>query len=347
LAADERQKQRWGERRPGETSKDQGPVARPGRVKPQAAATVTRKKDADGPGTWRRYPEGGRSVIMRRCRGFTLVELLVVIAIIALLVSILLPSLQKARELTKRTICLSNLNGAGKAMGLYLNAYNDKYPYVKHPAAQTGLNALTGDNRTISPGVNPSNPPPRCISTLIFFYVREGNDPALFLCPSDTATKDPSTREPNTGNYYWDFTGYDNVSYSIQAVNNNAEFTMNNQYYMADKNPNWNAQSTAAMNGSGGWVDDMSLANYKVLMPPNHQNEMFNYVKGDGHAGSDKRADVGELVVYTNIFRKYDNIYTTYLDNGANCRSSTITVPWTGWRDKNDAFLFGPIAVRS
>jgi prepilin-type N-terminal cleavage/methylation domain-containing protein len=284
---------------------------------------------------------------MRRCKGFTLVELLVVIAIIALLVSILLPSLQKARELTKRTICLSNLNGIGKAMGLYLNAYNDKYPYVKSPAAVTGLNAVTGKNRDISPGANTTSPPPRCITTLIFFYVREGNDPALFLCPSDTTSKDPSVREPNTGNYYWDFTGYDNVSYSIQAVNNNTEFTKINQFYMADKNPNWNAQNTAAMLSSGGWVDDMNQANFRTLMPPNHQNETFNYVKGDGHAASDKRADIGELVVYGNIFRSHDNIYTTYLDRGDNCRSSTITVPWTGWRDANDAFLFGPIAVQS
>lgn len=60
--------------------------------------------------------------------GFTLIELLVVVSIIALLVSILLPALGKAREQARMTICASNLRSVGVAMATYTTDYEDSYP---------------------------------------------------------------------------------------------------------------------------------------------------------------------------------------------------------------------------
>lgn len=56
---------------------------------------------------------------MVKKRGFTLIELLVVIAIIALLLSVILPSLKKAKEYAKMIICRSNLKQIGLAANLY------------------------------------------------------------------------------------------------------------------------------------------------------------------------------------------------------------------------------------
>jgi len=70
-----------------------------------------------------------------RCRdrqplGFTLIELLVVVAIIALLISILLPSLNRARAQARCTVCASRISQLTKAMLLYSEDYDEALPFV-------------------------------------------------------------------------------------------------------------------------------------------------------------------------------------------------------------------------
>ena len=69
-----------------------------------------------------------RPLAVKRCEtgGFTLIELLVVIAIIALLVSILLPSLNRAKELARQAVCKTNLNGISVTSHIYV-AENDAW----------------------------------------------------------------------------------------------------------------------------------------------------------------------------------------------------------------------------
>ncbi len=58
--------------------------------------------------------------------GFTLIELLVVISIIALLIALLIPALRSARELSQRTVCLSNLRQLTLAWVAYATEYDSK-----------------------------------------------------------------------------------------------------------------------------------------------------------------------------------------------------------------------------
>src|SRR5436190_11126389 len=101
-----------------------------------------------------------------RRKAFTLVELLVVIGIIAVLIGLLLPALNKAREQSKRTTCLANLRTLGQAMILYANDSRDRLPNANPPAT-----------------VNDSNATNQVLVGLATKYVRS---PAAFHCPSDT-----------------------------------------------------------------------------------------------------------------------------------------------------------------
>jgi prepilin-type N-terminal cleavage/methylation domain-containing protein/prepilin-type processing-associated H-X9-DG protein len=67
--------------------------------------------------------------------GFTLVELLVVIGIIALLLSVLMPSLGKARAAAMQVRCAHNLKQIYLAMNLYLGANEDTYPCADDPVS--------------------------------------------------------------------------------------------------------------------------------------------------------------------------------------------------------------------
>jgi prepilin-type N-terminal cleavage/methylation domain-containing protein/prepilin-type processing-associated H-X9-DG protein len=127
---------------------------------------------------------------LRAC-GFTLVELLVVIGIIAILIGILLPTLSRIQEQSRKTACLSNLRQLGAALISYANEHKGRLPNGNPPGS---WDDYAGANRMISEFATV------CVKSA-----------AVFHCPSDLdgiplrITNADQTPLPDSGRVSYDF----------------------------------------------------------------------------------------------------------------------------------------------
>jgi prepilin-type N-terminal cleavage/methylation domain-containing protein len=141
---------------------------------------------------------GLATTVMRRV-GFTLVELLVVIAIIGVLVALLLPAVQAAREAARRMKCQNNL----KQFGIALHNYHDTFGRM--PAAYYRAWPIANGSTFGTPGwgwgtmILPRIEQPALYDSMNVSQLRLDGSPAtkvpaqtplaVFRCPSDTGTK--------------------------------------------------------------------------------------------------------------------------------------------------------------
>lgn len=179
--------------------------------------------------------------IMLKKKGFTLVELLVVIAIIALLVSILLPTLTRAKDLARQAACGSGLSGIGKAMGLYAVNYDGILPKTVEPAAGVWTSPYAVSN--IATNVADAkdklfksvpNNKQGCPTASMFLLIRKAFiDPEALVCPADS----------------------DGSAYNLPSVNLSRVMDINNMFncsyslsYAWGSTVNWN------LTGQSGFV---------------------------------------------------------------------------------------------
>ena len=147
--------------------------------------------------------------------GFTLVELLVVITIIGVLIALLLPAVQAAREAARGTQCCNNLHEIGLALNMYINfqgsGVNGRYPNCAAMPVPVG-GGTNSNNKpslsiTLAPFMNMPLPQPDTAANL------QANVKAFrcvtFRCPDDVpgadqpgTSSDPTLNRPDDQSYY-------------------------------------------------------------------------------------------------------------------------------------------------
>ncbi len=286
----------------------------------------------------------------RKLRAFTLIELLVVIAIIALLISILLPSLSRARELSKRLVCASNIKGIGTSAKIYANDNNERWmvpPFSDsaYDQGKNGIDYLCDDGTIGKDKLNTDageigyerweestsdyageadGSTAVSITRAFWMMVRSGDITVdQFTCPS---AGDEADRTENLELYY-DFTGYLNISYGYQVPygprdTQPREGADNRMIFAADKSPYYLYRDPTSDFQSLGknppiTLDDSPRA-WRSFNSPNHggsgNGEGQNCLYADGHAKFQRMPAIGI---------DGDNIYTLMTDgpwddNGSN-----------------------------
>jgi prepilin-type N-terminal cleavage/methylation domain-containing protein len=257
---------------------------------------------------------------MNRKKGFTLIELLVVIAIIALLVSILMPSLQRARELARRSACGMNLGSLGKGIMLYQSVYKEKYPALANaPEGGIGVEPAITTSSTDSAAAETAflttaiagNGSVNAYYLLVYKgYVEEEG----FKCPSDDTYSPPAARGDELG-----FAGWSNLSYALQPTSTdsttfNARPGSRSQGSMA-------LASDQVLDGGTGQVVVAAGVLPSLENAVNHGFEFYNVLLASNSVKSfDRQKDTAAdpaLSQTSKVGYKNDEIFTKTAKTGA------------------------------
>ena len=279
-----------------------------------------------------------------------IVAIVVVVAGLTTVSVFLLVGVLKQNQEMNRTKCMSNLRSINSAAMLYMSASSRDYPWLRDTMTAWDTTPV-GTNRNINPSGtkdDPNNPKPRSITALMFMLVRQDQPPGMFRCPSDkhsvvdrNVKADANDGDVRKGEYYLDFSGPENVSYSWQApIWKDGRFlqgidgSKTETVVIADMTPRyeWDEKWTPIP------INEHSTqAQIEKQLSSNHKGKQVNILRVAGNVAVAKRPDVGI---------DNDNIFTASGAPYAGSRGAT-SLDIRKHLSPRDTFLIGPVGRKA
>jgi len=230
-----------------------------------------------------------------RRRAFTLIELLVVIAIIAILASLLLPALARAKESSKRAKCLSNLRQIAIGMTMYAQDSGDKVVQARPQSSQ-----VPGSKAWVQLALNiPDANGAKSVGLTI-----QSNTPSIWTCPNRNLL-------PNFDTTYnqWNI-GYQYFGGITTWVNQIGTFPSRSPVRLSQAAPYWALAADAICRVETGWggATPVDPTNYFDMPPHRNGTSKFppggNQVFVDGSAQWIKIETMRQLTTWDTANRK-------------------------------------------